>query len=435
MPFVYVSTFDSLAESSSNYCYNQAFSGGRPYWKALKDAYCKSSNSSNINEIYAWEEVKALVKAKLQGGNNKFTELNEESKNLTSVAVLASLCSVDISPSVQIASSLVASHLGTCLAISQDRTKVLVCYPSEPLVTEAAYEILDDAMLLRISQALGQGVVESGKRGEIAGELILVLTRQKLQKRRKKNNEISFFAEEVKLMDFLTDLLEGNNNILKDNTTEHNYFKNANISFTRFVTICTIPTYKDVKMGYETGVAFNLKRNQKGADFLIPICINNDFTFWIIQIKNHNIKSTNSNFQADSTSKLMPCNVFEKSDLSNQKDPYLAMYWQLGAHVTEIKSMNWGVSGTVKFTEQNPEPTTHYAVIGLNSFKVARGKTRVGLRAILNAYMNPYDESWSNNDQFLKNQAEQIETFLKPWHIPRSKLDSNLLLDEYRDED
>jgi len=66
------------------------------------------------------------------------------------VAILASLCSVDISPSVYFTSSLIASHLGTCLAISQDRTKFLACYPPEPIVTEAAYDLLNNDILNRI---------------------------------------------------------------------------------------------------------------------------------------------------------------------------------------------------------------------------------------------------------------------------------------------
>jgi len=78
---------------------------------------------------------------------------------------LAILCSVNISPSVYFSSNLIASHLSTCLAISQDKTKVLACYPSKPIITEAAYELLNND----VSNL----------------ELILVLIRQKLQKRNK----------------------------------------------------------------------------------------------------------------------------------------------------------------------------------------------------------------------------------------------------------
>jgi hypothetical protein len=49
MPFVYISTFNFLAESSGSY-YDKLFSEGRLYWKALKDAYLKGSET-NANEI------------------------------------------------------------------------------------------------------------------------------------------------------------------------------------------------------------------------------------------------------------------------------------------------------------------------------------------------------------------------------------------------
>ncbi|CAG8626214.1 8838_t:CDS:2 [Funneliformis caledonium] len=147
MPFINITTFNTLTDSSGTY-YNRLFSNGRPCWKALKDAYCKGINSEE-NDIYAWDKVINLVKAKIQG---------------------------DISPLVHFASNLIGSHLGTCFAISQDRMKVLVCYPSEPLITEAVYELLNNDILDCIAQTLGQGIVEPGKHGEIVGELILILT-------------------------------------------------------------------------------------------------------------------------------------------------------------------------------------------------------------------------------------------------------------------
>ncbi len=432
MPFVYISTFNSLIESSGSY-YDKLFSGGRPCWKALKDAYLQGSEAS-ASVIKAWENVKVLVKAKLQGGSNDLIYGDEETKNLTSLAILASLCSVDISPSVYFSSNLIASHLGTCLAISQDKTRVLACYPSEPIITEAAYELLDNDVLNHIAQSLGQGIVESGKRGELAGELILVLTRQRLQKRNKNAKKTSFFAGDIKLTTFLDELLI-NNITLHENNAEHNYLKNASVSFTRFVTISTIPVYNDLMKGYQTGVAFNLKRNQQGADFLIPLCIKDDnqddqFTFWIIQIKNHNLKTTDSNFKTDSTSKLTPEYVFKKSNLEKSESPYLAMYWQLGAHEKKIEEADWGV--TTRSNDQNPRPTTHYAIIGLKSFNIACGKDLESLRVILKAYIDPYNAIWSNNDKFLGEQIQYIEKFLS-WNP--CKPDENLLLDKYDDKD
>jgi hypothetical protein len=73
VPFVHIcSSLDTLAESSGD-SFNRIFSRGRPCWGALKNAYSKGSGSGE-NENYAWEQVKTLVKAKLQGGSNHFAE-------------------------------------------------------------------------------------------------------------------------------------------------------------------------------------------------------------------------------------------------------------------------------------------------------------------------------------------------------------------------
>ncbi|GBC02926.1 hypothetical protein RclHR1_00490012 [Rhizophagus clarus] len=426
-PFIYISTYNSLVVDSGNF-YSQAFSMGRPCWKALRDEYIKDVIDSDPSvEDYAWEKVKLLVKAKLQGGTNN--PIDNEGKNLTSIAILASLCSVDISPLVHFASSLIASHLGTCLSISQDRTKILVCYPSEPLVTEAAYEFLDDKILHLIAQSFCQGVVEPEKRGEIVGELILILTRQKLYKKLIKDKKATFFTGEIKLEIFLNNLLK-DNPVLKEEHYEHNFFKRATVSFTRFVTIRTIPTLNDVRRGYKSCVAFNLKRNQQGADFLIPVKCDENYGIWIIQIKNHNLPKYDSSVKVDSTSKLEPSYVFSKTDLKELEVPYLAMYWQLGAQETGITEAEWEIASRTR--EEQP-PRIHYIILSLKSFKVAYGNTLKALRTILEAYIDPYDPFWSY-DKFLNDQTDFIESFL-PWYPPNSKIDNGVLLDKYNDDD
>jgi hypothetical protein len=231
----------------------------------------------------------------------------------------------------------------------------------------------------------------------------------------------------------LDDLLIDNSKVLKMDCDEHRFFENANISFTRFVTIRTIPTLDDVKEGYKSCVAFNLKRNQKGADFLIPVKCGEIYTVWIIQIKNHNLPGCNSDVTEDSTSKLMPDYVFSKTNLAELEAPYLAMYWQLGAHQTDTKEVDWGVAFRTRSHDEEESPLTHYTMLGLKSFKIARGDTLKGLRTILEAYVNPYDTFWSS-DKFLEETTTYIESFL-PWHPPDNKIDGGVLLDKYDDGD
>ena len=190
--------------------------------------------------------------------------------------------------------------------------------------------------------------------------------------------------------------------------------------------------------GYQTGVAFNLKRNQQGAHFLIPVkCNEQTYTVWIIQIKNHNLSKCDSKVTVDSTSKLEPKYVFSKTDLAELKIPYLAMYWQLGAHQTNTKEVEWGIASRTRSYDDEEEPPpafrTHYTILGLKSFKIARGNTLKGLRTILEAYVDPYDTFWSS-DKFLEEITTYIESFL-PWHLPNNKIDGGVLLDKYDDSD
>ena len=120
------------------------------------------------------------------------------------------------------------------------------------------------------------------------------------------------------------------------------------------------------------------------------------------------------------------------SDLEKSKVPYLAMYWQLGAHETNIKEVEWGISSRTRSRENDEPLHTHYIMLGLKSFKVAYGNTLKGLRTILEAYVDPYNMFWSS-DKFLKDPTNYIESFL-PWHPPNNKMDDGVLLDKYNDD-
>ncbi|CAG8698376.1 9121_t:CDS:2 [Funneliformis caledonium] len=211
--------------------------------------------AANSCEITKNQGLKDINNDDLQGASNDFNDSDEETKNLISLAILASLYSIDISSFVHFFSNLIASHLGTYLIISQDKIKVLACYPPEPIITEAAYELLN-------------------------------------------NNILNY----IKLTTFLDELLT-NNIILRENNAEYNYLKNASVFFIRFVTISTIP--------------------------------------------------------------------------------------QLDAYEKKIVEVDWGV--TTRLNDQNPKPTIHYTIIDLKSFNITYRKNLKSFRAILKAYIIPYN--------------------------------------------
>ncbi|CAG8713721.1 1255_t:CDS:2 [Funneliformis caledonium] len=81
----------------------------------------------------------------------------------------------DISLSIHFSSNLIASYLGTCLVISQDKIKALAYYSPKLIITEASYEFLNNNILNRIIQLLRQRIVESEKCDKLVEKLILVL--------------------------------------------------------------------------------------------------------------------------------------------------------------------------------------------------------------------------------------------------------------------
>ena len=71
-----------------------------------------------------------------------------------------------MSPQSQLASELVASYMATCLSISKDRKRLIIAYPSKPLLSEVTLEFMSSLMLLKIlkhfNTLLKKGLVEPG---------------------------------------------------------------------------------------------------------------------------------------------------------------------------------------------------------------------------------------------------------------------------------
>ena len=104
--------------------------------------------------------------------------------------IAASVAQLDISPVSSLASDLVHSHLGTLIAVSEDRKATLVGYPSEPVVARAALMFLHSPACSRVlegvARALSQGLTltTAGATGELVSRLYLLLHRSAPQEER-----------------------------------------------------------------------------------------------------------------------------------------------------------------------------------------------------------------------------------------------------------
>ena len=89
-----------------------------------------------------------------------------------SIAIVSLLACLEISSQPMLASDIVASHMAMCYVISEDRENLLVGYPSEPLLAEAGFFLIDHKdnlvkVLKTFNDSLKKGIVEPGPHGEL----------------------------------------------------------------------------------------------------------------------------------------------------------------------------------------------------------------------------------------------------------------------------
>ena len=141
------------------------FFRGRPLWSHL----CKGGSSV--------DDVVALARSKFgQCSDNPFHNTSR------AVAIVSAVAQMDIQPMSQLAPRLVSSNLGTLLAVNQQRSGLVVAYPSEPVVAKAALRLLQEGTLSivqLVTRSLQQGLLSTtaGASGELVARLVLLLHR------------------------------------------------------------------------------------------------------------------------------------------------------------------------------------------------------------------------------------------------------------------
>ncbi|CAG8849777.1 33684_t:CDS:1, partial [Racocetra persica] len=113
-------------------------------------------------------------------------------------------------------------------------------------------------------------------------------------------------------------------------------FSEAYIKFTHFINITYIPDRKDFRDALIRGIAYSCKRNQRGADIIIPLYLgtldeelNEDrISYILIQVKNHSTNNRGYEYLKSATTCLSPAYIGIE-DLPYM--PFLSLYLQLGA--------------------------------------------------------------------------------------------------------
>ena len=385
-PFFRLTTMDAFKSSSiqSSVTFDDHDSESWSLAKFGRPLYM-SYLQSCTDDPQAIYNLKNLLRRKLFGGVDRFEDSKQENSSL---AIISSVIGLDMSPQSQLASELVASHMATCLAVSEDRERLIIAYPSEPLLSEVALEFMSGSTLPRILKLFGaslkKGIVEPGPRGEIVSRIILVVVASKLR----------MDGPEQKVQKFLTELYHQDSlpNNLNNFSKE---FLNGTVSFTHFNVASYVPDKEDIRRFYTERCGIIMKRNFPGADICIPVLLTPErYSMIIIQIKNIDATSPKSDKSYPaSAGSMLNCNyVFKRSDLKDHNEPCLCLYWQLGyAHHYQEEPRVIGTRGG-KLESNN----LHWSTFGLSHYKIDDIKEI--LEDILISHISPFDSEWKKKD-------------------------------------
>eukprot|EP00047_Mylnosiga_fluctuans_P021908 m.110713 g.110713 ORF g.110713 m.110713 type:complete len:848 (-) comp9070_c1_seq2:149-2692(-) len=155
------------------------FSLGRPLWgqTLLADHSLQQQPFKNLI---------GLAQAKLLGGPLQVTWFVDDQAQrdgalaLASLAICACRYGINVNPTSLTAASLVAGNCAACIDVSDDRSAVMIVYPSEPILAEAAAQLLyneNSARLAfvfqRLSSFVKNSVINVGEIGELVARVIL----------------------------------------------------------------------------------------------------------------------------------------------------------------------------------------------------------------------------------------------------------------------
>ncbi|KAG9296145.1 hypothetical protein G9A89_014737 [Geosiphon pyriformis] len=300
----------------------------------------------------------SLLKIKLFGGESSF-----QGSDMSSIAVLSVLVCLDFSPQSKIASDLVASHMATSEAALSAITdnETLIC------------------VLQRFNETLKKGFVDAGPRGKVVARIILILAVRSIQK----TKQWKSIAITVKQLMELLDPAALN---LKD-------FEDATVAFTHFIPITYVPEICSLKKYYQRRCAVILKRNNPGADIMIPVKLAEDrYSYILVQVKNYASSDRNADktYPESGSTKLTSRFVFRNSDLKDHTEQYITLYWQLGfeGQLSEVPPIR-------ESKRQKLEQKQHtFAHFGLDTFEFLDSSIKKELADLLDAFISPFDETW-----------------------------------------
>ncbi|KAK7435501.1 hypothetical protein VKT23_019623 [Stygiomarasmius scandens] len=339
--------------------YNDVIQSGRPLWESVKGIYENTGTMSDFAAI------------KLIGLGEK------ENDHL--LAALSQRFSLQVAmgsrDAVTYLEDSIASHMRYVLHTHDDRSWQFTCYPSEPVLSDAAADILygtEDALSTAISALatkVGDRVIDAGEYGELISRLLVLISRdvttiraydmspartlhnphpEKLSFEKfplRENKDYFDYLRPVAVLDVLDTLFgpgwtRGQDN--KDQREEiKRDFANAFISASHWISMTNnvgdrpagMDAVKCLSTLYKTGVALQCVHGQDLVDKVIPIMFLNDvknccvgWSAIYIQDKNRQMENANALHNIDPSHYTI--------DLATNM-PYIAICFDFGVPATK----------------------------------------------------------------------------------------------------
>jgi hypothetical protein len=305
----------------------------------------RSYNRTSFAEITAIAAEKLLLVPYLAALGAQ----NAKCSNNQALALLGCRLALNFHASAKFLPELCASHMAVCQFVYPNSERIIVNYPSEPVLAEASALITRslplgfgfDKLLDFLIEEINNGAVEGGFRGELVAKIILLLARDLCVY----SCQASSSAQVVSLIrkslvsDFL-DTLCGSENLKASllpyvNDDFKTRFLGGLVYFTHFVYVVYTPTRDELRQFFARGAAVFCRRFQVGIDLIIPVLLpGNSMSYILVTVKNYSSKSNES--------KLAPFKSRAdkvKIDAGVIDYPYLVLFMDVGPNLEPVIEM------------------------------------------------------------------------------------------------
>jgi hypothetical protein len=253
------------------------------------------------------------------------------------LALLDSRLALNVNGSCADASELVAQHMATCIAITEERDKLFIRYPSEPILAAASAQLWNRNQKRNLRKALEKlvgsiriGDVEAGYRGELVARILLCMAYDSAAASTYTDARRSPFTKPVTVEAFLLSL--GGQALLDSLVVEGQHVDKAEflrglVYLTHFVAVKYPAGNVDFRKFFVRGAGILCKPLQIGIDLMIPIWLSEaEMTYILIQVRNNRAAKVDS----EATGAFFDCSASASRIEKNPSNAYLVLYMQVG---------------------------------------------------------------------------------------------------------